>query len=142
MPGNNQVSISPDETTLANIRSSSNKPPELYLQPNTPSQASAEAKPVTTSPIPEFFTHDWIDPRIVSFKARDGATVYGRMYALFLCTSLLSMLALLSALDRGGLRRWALWAAAILLCVATHPYGALVLASQGAFVLLARERLR
>ena len=68
--------------------------------------------------------------------------VYGRMYALFLCTSLLSMLALLSALDRGGLRRWALWAAAILLCVATHPYGALVLASQGVFVLLARERLR
>ena len=68
--------------------------------------------------------------------------VYGRMYALFLCTSLLSMLALLSALDRGGLRRWALWAGAILLCVATHPYGALVLASQGVFVLLARERLR
>jgi dipeptidyl aminopeptidase/acylaminoacyl peptidase len=82
MPGNNQVDVSPDETTLADIRSYSNKPPELYLQANK-AAASAETgqeKQVTTSPIPEFFTHDWIDPRIVSFKARDGATVYGRMY--------------------------------------------------------------
>ncbi|HSC93067.1 MAG TPA: glycosyltransferase family 39 protein [Gaiellaceae bacterium] len=68
--------------------------------------------------------------------------VYARMYSIFLFTSLLSYLALLAALRDGGLRRWALWAAAILLCVATHPYGALVLASQGLFVLLARERLR
>ncbi len=80
LPGNNNVDISPDETTLADIRSYSNKPPELYLLPNKPAEGTAEAKSVTTSPIPEFFTHDWIDPRIVSFKARDGATVYGRMY--------------------------------------------------------------
>jgi 4-amino-4-deoxy-L-arabinose transferase-like glycosyltransferase len=68
--------------------------------------------------------------------------VYGRMYALFLFTSLLSYLGLLAALENGGVRRWALWVAAILLCIATHPYGALVLASQGLFVLLVRERLR
>ena len=80
LPGNNNVAISPDETTLADLRSYSNKPTELYLMPNKPAEASSEAKSVTTSPIPEFFTHDWIDPRIVSFKARDGATVYGRMY--------------------------------------------------------------
>jgi dipeptidyl aminopeptidase/acylaminoacyl peptidase len=35
---------------------------------------------VTTSPIPEFFTYPWIDPPVVSFRARDGATVYGRLY--------------------------------------------------------------
>ena len=80
LPGNNDVDISPDETTLADIRSYSNKPPELYLLPNEPAQKSSESKPVTTSPVPEFFTHDWIDPPIVSFKARDGATVYGRIY--------------------------------------------------------------
>lgn len=80
LPGNNNVEISPDETTFADIRSYSNKPPELYLLPNKPTEKVAEAKAVTTSPIPEFFTHDWLDPRIVSFKARDGATVYGRMY--------------------------------------------------------------
>ena len=80
LPGNNAVDISPDETTLADVRSYSNKPQELYLLPNKPAEGSAEARSVTTSPIPEFFTHDWIDPRIVSFKAGDGATVYGRMY--------------------------------------------------------------
>src|SRR5207249_9395459 len=40
--------------------------------------------------------------------------IYGRMYSMFLFTSLLSFLALLSALDRGGTRRFALWGAALL----------------------------
>ncbi|HXT64983.1 MAG TPA: alpha/beta fold hydrolase [Pyrinomonadaceae bacterium] len=82
LTGQNQVDISPDETMLADVRSFSNKPPELYLLPNKPmdEQASSAIKPVTTSPIPEFFTNDWIDPRLVSFKARDGATVWGRLY--------------------------------------------------------------
>ncbi|MGZ8844988.1 MAG: prolyl oligopeptidase family serine peptidase [Pyrinomonadaceae bacterium] len=82
LPGLNQVDISPDESTLADVRSYSNKPPELYLLQNQPmdEKESASIKPVTTSPIPEFFTKDWIDPRLVSFKARDGATVWGRMY--------------------------------------------------------------
>jgi dipeptidyl aminopeptidase/acylaminoacyl peptidase len=77
MPGGNQVFLSPDESTMAIIRSYSNKPPELYLGASSP---GAEAKQVTTSPIPEFFTYNWIDPPIVNFKARDGATVYGRLY--------------------------------------------------------------
>jgi hypothetical protein len=69
--------------------------------------------------------------------------VYGRMYSLFLFTSALSYLALLAACERGGRLRWTLWAVAILATVATHPYGALVLASQGLYVLLAaRDRLR
>ena len=81
--GNNQVDVSPDETMLADVRSYSNKPPELYLFRNqafSPGKTMLVDKPVTTSPIAEFFTNDWIDPRIVSFKARDGATVYGRLY--------------------------------------------------------------
>jgi hypothetical protein len=68
--------------------------------------------------------------------------VYARMYSIFLFTSALSYLALLAALREGGVRRFALWVGAILLCVATHPYGALVLASQGVYVLLVRDRLR
>ena len=67
--------------------------------------------------------------------------VYGRMYSLFLLTSTLSYLAFLVAVERGGRWRWALWAAAILAAVATHPYGALVLASQ-ALYLLARAHTR
>ncbi len=69
--------------------------------------------------------------------------VYARMYSLFLFLSLLSFVLLLRALDRGTWRSWTLWGAAILLAVASHPYGALVLAAQGVFVLAAhRERLR
>lgn len=82
LPGLNQTEISPDETLIADVRSYSNKPPELYLVPNKPmdEKTALSIKSVTTSPIPEFFTNDWIDPRLVSFKARDGATVWGRLY--------------------------------------------------------------
>ena len=65
--------------------------------------------------------------------------VYGRMYSLFLLTSALSYLALLHALGRRSRAAWGLWALAILATVATHPYGALVLASQGVYVLVRRE---
>jgi hypothetical protein len=68
--------------------------------------------------------------------------VYARMYSLFLFTSALSYLLLLDAQRQGGLRRWSLWGLATLLVAATHPYGALVLASQALYVLLTRERVR
>ena len=77
MAGMNQSEISPDEQMLAVVRSYSNKPPELYLEPATPGAAATQ---VTTSPLPEFSTYNWIDPPIVDFKARDGATVYGHLY--------------------------------------------------------------
>jgi hypothetical protein len=68
--------------------------------------------------------------------------VYGRMYSLFLFTSALSYLAMLVALDRGGRRAFALWGFVVVLTVATHPYGALVFASQVVFVLVTRTRAR
>jgi hypothetical protein len=68
--------------------------------------------------------------------------VYGRMYSLFLFTSALSFLALLHASEKRTRRAWALWAIAMLLCVAAHPYGALVLATQGVYVVLTRVPLR
>jgi dipeptidyl aminopeptidase/acylaminoacyl peptidase len=83
LSGNNQADVSPDETMLADVRSYSNKPPELYLVPNQPllpGKTMVVDKAVTTSPIPEFLTYKWIDAPIVDFKARDGATVYGRLY--------------------------------------------------------------
>ena len=75
--GNNQAFLSPDERSLALIYSFSNKPPEVYIQEN---RAGATALKVTSSPAPEFWTYNWIDPPIVTFKARDGATVYARLY--------------------------------------------------------------
>ena len=77
MPGGNQSFLSPDEKMLALIYSYSNKPPELYLQENRP---GASAIKVTSSPAPEFWNYSWIDPPIVTFKARDGAEVYARLY--------------------------------------------------------------
>jgi hypothetical protein len=69
--------------------------------------------------------------------------IYARMYSLFLLTSALSYLMLLAALERGGGRRWLLYGLAAFATVAAHPYGALVLASQGVYVLIARrDRLR
>jgi hypothetical protein len=67
--------------------------------------------------------------------------IYARMYSLFLVLSTLSCLALLRALDRGG-RAWVPWALVMLLAIASHPYGALVLGSQGLYVLVTRRRLR
>jgi hypothetical protein len=68
--------------------------------------------------------------------------VYARMYSLFLLASALSYLAFLIVLQRGGLSRWVVWVALAVLTVAVHPYGALVLASQGLYVLVTRARVR
>jgi hypothetical protein len=68
--------------------------------------------------------------------------IYARMYSLFLFFSTLSYLALLRALDRESGGAWALWAVVMLLAIGAHPYGALVLGSQGLYVLLTRGRLR
>jgi 4-amino-4-deoxy-L-arabinose transferase-like glycosyltransferase len=68
--------------------------------------------------------------------------VFARMYSLFLFTSLLSFLALLSALERGGTRRFALWAFATLAMLATHPYALLVVAAQVLFTVLRRRHVR
>jgi uncharacterized membrane protein len=68
--------------------------------------------------------------------------VYGRMYSLFLFTSLMSFLALLSALDHGGRRRFFLWGLALLATLASHPYAVLVVGTQILFVVIRRARLR
>ncbi len=80
MPGNNQTTISPDQTKLAIVRSFANTPPELYIAPNKTGTTEAAIKQVTNSPTDEWRSYNWIVPPIVSFKARDGATVYGRLY--------------------------------------------------------------
>ncbi|HEX6624770.1 MAG TPA: S9 family peptidase, partial [Pyrinomonadaceae bacterium] len=84
MPGNNQSDISPDEQLLAVVNSYSNRPPELFIQANRPAPPTDAKQPmpvrVTSSPTEEWLSHNWIDPPVVSFKARDGATVHARLY--------------------------------------------------------------
>lgn len=80
MAGNNQAIVALDQTKLAIVRSFSNKPPELYVAPNKTGAAESEIKQVTASPTDEWRSYNWIEPEIVPVKARDGATVYARLY--------------------------------------------------------------
>ena len=68
--------------------------------------------------------------------------IYGRMYSLFLFTSTLSFIALLGALERGGRKRFALWAVALLATLASHPYAVLVVVAQALYVVVRGERRR
>lgn len=68
--------------------------------------------------------------------------IYGRMYSLFLFTSLLSFLALVSALDSGGRQRFALWGVALVLLLASHPFAVLVVGAQVLYVVFRRRRIR
>lgn len=77
MPGNHEVSISPDEQWLAIRYSYSNKPWELFLMPNKP---GAAARQLTTSTTADFRAYPWRAPEMVSFTAADGAQVPARLY--------------------------------------------------------------
>jgi MFS family permease len=68
--------------------------------------------------------------------------VFGRMYSLFLLTSVLSCLAMLKALETKSRRWFVLWGLASLACVASHPYGVLLLAAEAAYALCRRGRRR
>ena len=77
MVGENQVVLSPDEKLLAIIHSYSNVPAELYVQEN-----KVGVKPIrlTSGQSEEFKNYAWRDPKLVTFKAQDGALVPARLY--------------------------------------------------------------
>jgi dipeptidyl aminopeptidase/acylaminoacyl peptidase len=75
--GNHAAQISPDEKSVADIYSYTNKPPELYVQPN---QAMAVATKITTSPAADFSEYKWTDTPIVEIPARDGAKLPAHLY--------------------------------------------------------------
>ena len=77
MTGSNEAEVSPDDGALGLVYSYSNKPPEVYVMPNTP---GATARQVTTTPTAEWRSFKWIDPKVITFKARDGVDVYARLF--------------------------------------------------------------
>ena len=77
MTGGHEVEVSPDEKNLAIRYSYSHRPWELYLMENQP---GARPKQITNSLKDEFKAYPWRDPDLVTFKARDSATVYARLF--------------------------------------------------------------
>ena len=78
MEGSNQVVLSPDEKSMAILYSYSNKPTELFLQENTLGKKAIQVTDKAQSA--EFKSYSWRDPELMTFKARDGADVYARLY--------------------------------------------------------------
>ena len=77
MTGSNVGEVSPDDRTIGMVHSYSNKPPEVYVMPNTP---NAAARQVTTSTSDQWRSFKWIDPQLVTYRTRDGVGVYARLY--------------------------------------------------------------
>ncbi len=75
--GGHEITVSPDEKTLADLYSTINRPPELHIQAFA---AGAPAKKITTTPVAEWLAFKWLEPKVISYKARDGALVYARLY--------------------------------------------------------------
>ena len=77
LPGGHSFVRSPDDKWLADLYSYTNKPPELYVQE---ARAGATAKKLTSSPAADFWEYPWLDAPIVTFPARDGAMLRGRLF--------------------------------------------------------------
>jgi len=75
--GNHQVTLSPDESFLADVSSFSNKPWELYVQPR---RSPGDRLALTDSPTAAFKSYPWIEPKLIKFRARDGVEVPARLY--------------------------------------------------------------
>ena len=75
--GAHDGAIAPDNSMFGLVSSFANRPPEVFLMPN---RAGAAATRVTTSPSAEWSAHTWVEPQLVTYKARDGADVYARLY--------------------------------------------------------------
>ena len=81
--GCNQANLSPDEKWIAILHSYSNKPWELYLQPNNAPGNTAKAKPIqitNQAQSEEFKSYAWRDPEVITFTARDSVPVYARLF--------------------------------------------------------------
>lgn len=75
--GGHSTVLSPDQEWIADLHSTANRPPELFLQRNRP---GASATQLTVSPTSEWLGFPWIVPEIVRVPASDGVLVPARIY--------------------------------------------------------------
>lgn len=75
--GGHNVTVSPDGRKLADVYSTANRPPELFVMDNRP---GAKMSQLTTSPTADWLSHPWVKPEIVMVPASDGIEVPARIY--------------------------------------------------------------
>jgi dipeptidyl aminopeptidase/acylaminoacyl peptidase len=75
--GCHDVSLSPDEKTLAIRFSNKNTPWELYTAPNL---INASMTRITFSTSEQFNNYDWRNPSVITLSGSDGKDVYARVY--------------------------------------------------------------
>ena len=76
-PGRHDVTVSPDARLIADLHSTANRPPEIYVGTLASNTTIAQ---LTTSPTPDWLSHTWIKPEIVMIPASDGVPVPARIY--------------------------------------------------------------
>ncbi len=77
MVGEHSAEVSPDGKMIADVYSSANRPPELYVMKFA---AGAAESQLTTSPTAQWLSHKWLKPEIVWIPASDGVKVPARIY--------------------------------------------------------------
>ena len=76
-PGVHQPFVSPDGAHVAVLHSSDVTPPELYV---ADAKGGGAERRITNSPPAEYASHQWAQPRYVTFKSRtDGVLLHGRL---------------------------------------------------------------
>lgn len=76
--GGYEVSMSPDEKWIAYRFSYINKPWELYVQENAPGKNPIQVTNLSMSE--EFKKYDWKEAKVTTIPARDGQSIYARIY--------------------------------------------------------------
>ena len=75
--GQHVVTVSPDGRLIADVHSSANRPPELFVGTLA---SNATLSQLTTSPTQDWLSYRWIKPEIVMIPASDGVPVPARIY--------------------------------------------------------------
>jgi dipeptidyl aminopeptidase/acylaminoacyl peptidase len=75
--GAHDVTLSPDESMIASVHSTANRPPELFIGKNEP---GAPLSQLTVSPTAEWLAFPWIKPEIVMIPASDGQKIPAQIY--------------------------------------------------------------
>ena len=81
-PGNNDVSLSPDEKTMVIRYSFANQPWELYTRKlvDEKNNTWSDYKQITVSTTGEFRAYNWRVPEFIKVTADDGAEIPARLY--------------------------------------------------------------